>query len=122
MVTHSDFHIVMLPNVSGVAVARVLLNRQTAQAHATAFGKVFEATTRRFLAFDNVIALCSTSCWHEVHKYDNNHGALHQLQNVRDELTAAQEHANRNACLATSQSHTVGPRRSSRHKQDKSVD
>lgn len=37
----------------GVAVARVLLTSQTAQAHATAFRKVFEETTRRCPIFEN---------------------------------------------------------------------
>jgi len=36
-----------------VAVARVLLNRQTSQAHATAFRHIFQGTTSRCLAFDN---------------------------------------------------------------------
>lgn len=34
-------------------MARVLLNAQTSKAHATAFRKVFEGTTRRYPSFDN---------------------------------------------------------------------
>ena len=46
-----------------------------------------QAATAKDKVLQSVIKLCNTGRWHEVNKYDVDQAALHQFQNVRDELT-----------------------------------